>query len=122
MFKDQKEYLLLTYITSDLICFTIVYWLFMPLFLKLTGLFPPEFSVLTVPKNHLYLNGRYLKLFPAFIFTLFLFMLVFRGYKETGVRKISTILYKTGIICLAYIPALFFFKTIPAVLLKKGAY
>jgi len=108
MFKDQKQYLQLLHITSDLICLFIVYWLIIPFFLKIAGLFPTFFPKTIFSENNFCLHGWYLKLFPVFIFTPALFMLVFRGYRKTGVQKNKTILYQTGIICLACIPVLFF--------------
>ena len=108
MFKDQKEYLLLLHITSDLICLFIVYWLIIPFFLKIAGLFPSSFFSTIIFENNFCWHGWYLKLFPVFIFIPCLFMLVFRGYQKTGVQRKRTMLYQTGIICLACIPVLVF--------------
>ncbi len=107
MFKDQKEYLQFLNITSDLICLLTEYWLIIPFFLKLAGLFPTSFLPGIISGNNFCWNGCYLKLFPVFIFTPFLFMLIFRGYRKTGVLDTRTILYQTGVICTAYIPVLF---------------
>ncbi len=108
MFQDQKRYLLLLHITSDLICLIILYWLFTPFLLKLAGLFQSSIFPKIIPENNFYVNGWYLKLFPVFILIPFLLMLIFHGYDKTGTQKARTILYQVGIICLGAGTVLFF--------------
>ncbi len=109
MFNAQKRYLLFVQITSDLICFIVLYWLIIPFFAKLTGCF--TVSLLSsggTVKNVFYMDMGYVKMFPAFILAPSAFMFITRGYRKTGSYKYITLIHTTFFMSISAALVLFF--------------
>jgi len=101
MFNDQKQYLRLVQITSDLICLAIFYFLFIPLFLSISNdSFPSSLFSKSMMGESFYTTFLYIKLSPAFIFIPLIFMLVFRTYNKIDVKNIKIACYQSALLCI----------------------
>jgi len=100
MFNDQKRYLQFVYITSDLMCVVILYFLFIPLFSLCTngGFFPPILSEQIMDK---FFYKKFLVIF-FFLFAIFIpifLLVVFKVYRYIDVQNIKTIYYQAVLLC-----------------------
>lgn len=96
MFSDQKQYLQLFHITSDMICLAVLYFLLVPFLFDIATWF--SFFEEASAKSNFYKTAWYFKLFPLLIFSPLFFLLFSRGYQYIGVQKFITIFNKTFVL------------------------
>ena len=122
MFNDQKRYLQFVYITSDLICLTILYYFLIPLFLKLNG--PFFFPILSEPRigGFFYNTFLFIGLSPVCIFIPLVFMVVLKVYHRINVQNIQTICYQSIILCIITVGILFISHLFFGFALKENAF
>ncbi|SDT86362.1 sugar transferase [Desulfobacula phenolica] len=98
MFKDQKEYVRLTQITSDFISLLILYFLIIPVltfFLKSL----PFFSALA-SKSFFYKNFLYIQFSPLIVLFPPVFIYFSNCYKTKYLFSLKTISYQSILLCL----------------------
>lgn len=93
MFTDQKKYLLLYQVTSDLICLAVQYYIFMPFIFKAVVWLQVSIFGRSDAENFICKTGCYIKLSPVFILTPVVIFLIFKGYQKICVQKSCAAVY-----------------------------
>ncbi len=94
MFNDQKQYLQLFHITSDIVCLSVFYYILVPVLSDIATWFSFPLFEKIAGTSPFYKTSLYFKLSPVFIVSPLL-LLFLKGYQDIGVQKFKTIFYQT---------------------------
>ncbi|WP_457554250.1 sugar transferase, partial [Desulfobacula sp.] len=124
MFDDQKRYLQFVYITADLICLIILFFLFIPLFSSIIsgGCFFSQ-----VPSEPLSVKFIWQALFNCFIpfgsiFISIGLMVIFKGYRYIVGQNIQKICFQSIVLCVIVAGVLFISLLYYDLSLKENIY
>ena len=100
MFNDQKKYLQFVYITSDLICLTILYYLIIPFFSQIICRCFFSISFEPVMDNHFYNICGFVFLYLLSMLIPIILMIVFKAYRSIDRPDIVKIFYQPVVLCI----------------------